>query len=109
MGIHSTDPNHPGNVSRRIDEQQDIISKLINKAQLTGEVQNVTINESDTDTISMLEERLKQAEIAVDYSNFPCGTKRLYRIVCEWEENYTIDYFDDELNDLLMESGEKPD
>lgn len=50
--------------NKRIDNMQDLLSKLINEAQTQGP-RSLTVKKDDADVIQMIHERLKQAEIPV--------------------------------------------
>lgn len=64
----------------------DPISVAINNAQLTGEICEVEIPDTE-EALEILTMRLKDAEIPLELIYIDSGVKRVYRVACKWEIN----------------------
>lgn len=91
MGRPSDDPWALSNIYAKMDELAEKVSKLVNKAQIEGRLKH-KVDLENTDEIQMLEERLKQAEIPIKYTDFK--THRTYHMASDYSESLDVDFLD---------------
>lgn len=89
--------------NKKLDNIQNALSQTINKAQMQGE-QTLMVTLDQHEIIELIENRLKQADIPIDF--FETGNKRLYYLRAEAVDTSELDRIaaaadDRELTDIL--------